>query len=205
MLRFLAVSMLDILLIERLVPMLPVGRRVSVTVRVISGRRTNVYLYFKRPNTLQAMKHFFLNKMMKGSGILLIVLLPLTSAAQKETNKFIGTWQVDASKSIELMDRSTRVKYDSLKKEIKLSAVGSMADREFTFNADESVLIHWSRGGKQITSEGTWALETVMSGISITVAGRTVVYTYLFSAPDVLQLKAAASRGLFNALYLKRK
>lgn len=102
------------------------------------------------------------------------------------------------------MDRSTRIKYDSLK-EITLSAVGSMADREFTFNADESVLIHWSRGDKQVTSEGMWALETIMSGISITVAGRTVVYTYLFSAPDVLQLKATASRGLFKSLYLKRK
>jgi hypothetical protein len=135
---------------------------------------------------------------------LILFLSALLQPAVAQENEMVGAWHVDLAETLLLMEGSFKLKYDSLSDELKSRANNSMADKEFTFNANGEFTSKWSARGVEKISSGSWTLDTVTSVIKIVINEQPTEYDLEIKSSGRIILRSKTARGFFNNLYLAR-
>lgn len=129
--------------------------------------------------------------------ISILVLTAIASHAQQ--NSIVGTWHLNFSESIGLMDIPVRQKFDSIDQVAKTRIESSMADREFIFGEGGNVTINWTHQSSAKTSTGTWSV----NGDTLVLIIEGDVQNYTFEkGNNHLIMRSTIPSGLFSNLYL---
>ena len=137
---------------------------------------------------------------MKRTYLILSILLFITTSVHAQQNTIIGTWQLDLTESIALMDNNTRQKFDGLDQSVKARIETSMSDRTFIVASNGDLTVHWKAQDSPRTSSGTW--QTSGETLTITLDGDAQQYSYELITGNHLILRNTIPSGLFSNLYL---
>ncbi|WP_425391702.1 DUF5004 domain-containing protein [Ekhidna sp.] len=73
----------------------------------------------------------------------------------QSSKKIIGTWKVDVTESIELMNADQRAKYDAFDKATKEQVADELKNQTYSFQSDNTFSIRTLQG----TSSGKWDID----------------------------------------------
>lgn len=127
------------------------------------------------------------------------VILLITTSVRAQQNSIIGTWQLNLSETIALMDSITKQKFDSLDQGVKTRIETSMSDRTFVFASSGDITVHWKAHDTARTSSGTW--QTSGETLTITFGDDEQLFSYELTGSNLI-LRNTVPSGLFSNLYL---
>lgn len=114
-----------------------------------------------------------------------------------------GSYKVELSKTLALMEGEVKQKYEALDDQAKQRAGASMAGRVFTFQEDGQIEVRWNANGTERTTTGTWELKGD-DELQIKMGEQVTEYNVSRPTEADLILRNSKGRGLFNNLYLER-
>jgi len=131
---------------------------------------------------------------------LILAILVAASSAHAQQKSITGTWRLDLSETIGLMDNPIRQKFDSLDQSAKTRIETSMADRTFSFLEGGDMTIKWKFQGNPYVSTGTWDVSS--ETLTMTIGGDIQRFTFNISTGNHLMLQNTIPSGFFSNLYL---
>jgi hypothetical protein len=132
-----------------------------------------------------------------------IILLLCTMEQVYGQQTVEGSYTVDLTKTVALMEGDNKQRYESLELGVKERANQSMEGRVFVFKEGGRLEVRWKANGSDKFAEGTWELKD-QENLLLKVGEQTTEYQLSWSTATDLVIKNENGRGFFSNLYLKR-
>lgn len=138
---------------------------------------------------------------------LLLILLTssvITGAAQ--SGDLAGAWTLDLEKTLDSMNPSEKMRYDSLPERAKENLNATFYQRTFTFYTGDSIRISYKVRSVSKEVTGSYAYNAATQGLTISAGQITRDYVLVWENEERMRmsLKTRVDKALFQSLCLKR-